>query len=356
MPTQEQIAWLRNVLQIELPATAAAEGGVSAGGSATPSSRAARPGPNHAARTNQDPDYVSMRLDDSPPSGKPVQMEPLKMGVDVDDDASAAGAINAKEQLSKDVLTKAQMAVTLSRVNCDRLGLQTLYAAQKFKKYADPLLEDLEKQETPVGLIGPLLTITVGVIGGRLGEKLGEEIGKLGGQIVDKVVDAVKEKFVKGVEGKLDNDTSLKALKAGVDALIEAAQASATQVSTAAGEGIEAMLKAIIKQTSSKQPLSPDQGKVMVRFLDSSDLDATLETFGVPSGATAKAIQGDILAGWVKALHVKLLEHQNERNSDKDYMEPLSSKEINRLAEQHAKEARKSADEEVDNAGASAPH
>jgi hypothetical protein len=346
MPTPEQIAWLRNVLKIELPpqptaATSAAHAG---------KTRAPKP---HAAPTN--PDYISMRLDDSPPSGKVVQMKPLEMGENADDDASATAAINAKEQLAKDVLSKAQMAITLSRVNCDRLGLQTLYAAQKFKKYADPLLEDLEKAENPVGLIGPLLTIAVGVVGGRLGEKLGEEIGKLGGQLVDKVVDAMKEKFVKGVEGRLDaNDTSLKALRAGVDALIEAAQASATHVSTAAGEGIEATLKAIIKQTTSKQPLTPDQGKVMLRFLDSSDLDATLETFGVPSGATAKAIQGDILAGWVKALHVKLLEHQNERNADKDYMEPLSPKEINRLADQHAKEARAAADEEVDNAGAPA--
>lgn len=51
-------------------------------------------------------------------------------------------------------------------------------------------------------------------------------------------------------------------------------------------------------------------------------------------------IEADIFSAWVKAFHKKLLEHQNERNEG-TYMDQLSAKEIDRLAQRHADEARK---------------
>jgi hypothetical protein len=197
--------------------------------------------------------------------------------------------------------------VSRARINRLNFNVMLVVASADFKDYADPRISQLENQIKASEVFRPMLEMVLGVVGGEIGKKIGQGLTGIAKELANAVYKegykVLQQEFVSSI---IDENEDISALKKGVKALVSAAQASATHMSDTVIEMIEKPLLEVASKAASKKPWSEAQGNLLKVFLD-RDLETTLESFGVPTGATASSLQGRFYQRFVYDFEKKLI-------------------------------------------------
>jgi len=193
-----------------------------------------------------------------------------------------------------------------ARINAVELATQVESACQAFKLYTDPKLKELENEITASDLVLGLGSIVANAVGGALASKVANQLGRqLVTQITRQLVKAVDDKAKAASPEKKDE----RDLRTAVDSIAMGARDSATAITDLVSSTIDPPVNDIVNTVNAGKALSTEQEAFIGPFCMAPDdvVDTFLEGYGIPNGASAKALQLDVYQALVEKFEEKLI-------------------------------------------------
>jgi len=193
-----------------------------------------------------------------------------------------------------------------ARINAVELAGQVESACEAFQLYADPKLKELEGEVTASDLAAGLGTAILTAVGGALAAKVGNAFGR-------QIATQISRQLAKGLSDRAKSlspaSKDIKDLRSAVGSIAMRARDRATVMEDAVGGTIDVRTKDIIDTANANMPLSPEQNDFLGPFYLAADdvVDAFLESYGIPSGASATGLQLDVYESLVEKFEEMLI-------------------------------------------------
>lgn len=206
-------------------------------------------------------------------------------------------------QFNVQLIETAHNVANRARINAIEFATQVESACEAFQAFATPKVKELESGVTLEDLADSLTATVIDKVGGALLAKVTNEIGKV---IADKMAGLLKDKLKKATSLK---GNSPKELEAAIQLIVQGARDSATGMIDAVTANIDAPADEIIEAVNRGAKLTSKQEDFIAPFYGAAtgSIDATLEGYGIPSGAAAKALNLQIYHDLVKKFEEKLI-------------------------------------------------